>query len=161
MWGWDRKICPRTPFSITSLTGLPWTVCNVPDCICRRLILLPYFRGDWSWNNFYVNSPPFRWFKKGCCQFQTVVSWTDHPDMIITVVCLFVWLDSLRSIINISVIKGQVFLVWTNTKLGLMCLAPGHNAVTPVKLESGIPWSRVKNCTTEPLSSLYRCWLGS
>ena len=22
----------------------------------------PYFRGDWSWNNFYGHSPPFRWF---------------------------------------------------------------------------------------------------
>ena len=24
--------------------------------------LVPYFRGDWSWNNFYGHSPPFRWF---------------------------------------------------------------------------------------------------
>ena len=23
---------------------------------------VPYFRGDWSWNNFYAHSPPFRWF---------------------------------------------------------------------------------------------------
>ena len=23
---------------------------------------VPYFRGDWSWNNFYDHSPPFRWF---------------------------------------------------------------------------------------------------
>ena len=23
---------------------------------------VPYFRGDWSWNNFYSHSPPFRWF---------------------------------------------------------------------------------------------------
>ena len=23
---------------------------------------VPYFRGDWSWNNFYGRSPPFRWF---------------------------------------------------------------------------------------------------
>ena len=23
---------------------------------------VPYFRGDWSWNNFYGHSPPFRWF---------------------------------------------------------------------------------------------------
>ena len=27
---------------------------------------VPYFRGDWSWNNFYSHSPPFCWFKKGC-----------------------------------------------------------------------------------------------
>ena len=24
---------------------------------------LPYFRGDWSWNNFYSHSPPFHWLK--------------------------------------------------------------------------------------------------
>ena len=23
---------------------------------------VPYFRGDWSWNNFYGHFPPFRWF---------------------------------------------------------------------------------------------------
>ena len=35
---------------------------------------------------------------------------------------LFVWFDSLRPINNLSVIKGQVFLGWTSTKLGLMFL---------------------------------------
>ena len=25
---------------------------------------VPYFHGDWSWNNFYGHSPPFRWQKK-------------------------------------------------------------------------------------------------
>ena len=24
--------------------------------------MVPYFYGDWSWNNFYDHSPPFRWF---------------------------------------------------------------------------------------------------
>ena len=43
---------------------------------------------------------------------------------------LFVWFDSLRPINNLSVIKGHVFLGWTSTKLGLMCLAQGHNPVT-------------------------------
>ena len=45
---------------------------------------------------------------------------------------------------------GQVFLGCTSTKLGLMCLAQGHNAVTPVRLEPRAPWSRVKPSTTEP-----------
>ena len=35
---------------------------------------------------------------------------------------VFVWFDSLRSINNLSVIKGQVFVGWTSTKLGLMFL---------------------------------------
>ena len=32
---------------------------------------------------------------------------------------------------NLSVTSGRVFLGWTSTKLGLMCLAQEHNAVTP------------------------------
>ena len=35
-----------------------------------------------------------------------------------------------------------------------MCLAQGHNAVTPVKLKSAAPPFRVKHSTTEPLGSL-------
>ena len=50
--------------------------------------------------------------------------------------------------------KGRVFLGLTSTKLGLMCLAQGHNAVTPVMLEPAAPRSRVKHSTTEPLRSL-------
>ena len=37
--------------------------------------------------------------------------------------CLFVWFDSLRTINNLSVKQGPVFLGWTSTKLGYMCLA--------------------------------------
>ena len=61
---------------------------------------------------------------------------------------------SLRPINNLSFILGRVFLGWTSIKLGLMCLAQGHNAVTPVRLESAAPRSRVKHSTTEPLSSI-------
>ena len=64
-----------------------------------------------------------------------------------------IWCDSLRPINNLSVIKGWVFLGWTSTKLGLMCLAQGHNAVTPVRLEPAALRSRVKHSTTEPLCS--------
>ena len=35
---------------------------------------------------------------------------------------LFVWIDSLHPINNLSVIKGRVSLGWTSTKLGLMFL---------------------------------------
>ena len=34
-----------------------------------------------------------------------------------------------------------------------MCLAQGHNTVTPVKLEPAAPWSPVKHSTTELLRS--------
>ena len=65
------------------------------------------------------------------------------------------WFDTLRPINNLSVIKRRVFLGWTSTKLGIMCLAQGHNAVTPVRLKPVAPRSRVKHSTTEPLRSLH------
>ena len=34
-----------------------------------------------------------------------------------------------------------------------MCLAQGHNAVTPVRLNPAVPRSRVKHSTTQPLHS--------
>ena len=42
----------------------------------------------------------------------------------------------------------------TNTKLALVCLAQGHNAVTPVRLVHAAPRSQVKHSTTEPLCSI-------
>ena len=35
---------------------------------------------------------------------------------------------------NLSVMSGWVFLGWTSTKQGSMCLAQGHNTVTLVRL---------------------------
>ena len=64
---------------------------------------------------------------------------------------LFIWFDSLHPINNLSDIKGRVYLGWTSAKLGLMCLAQGHNAVMPVSLKPAAPRSRVKHSTTEPL----------
>ena len=55
--------------------------------------LVPYFCGDWSWNNFYGHSPPFRWIiqegllsvtSKSMCR-KSVVRWTDCPAMTIAV----------------------------------------------------------------------------
>ena len=37
-----------------------------------------------------------------------------------------------------------------------MCLAQGHNAVTPIRLEPAALRSRVKYSTTEPLRSLQK-----
>ena len=54
---------------------------------------------------------------------------------------------------NLSVMSGQVFLCGTSTKLGLMCLAQGHYAVMPVRLEPVALRSRVKHSTTESLCS--------
>ena len=45
-----------------------------------------------------------------------------------------------------------------------MCLAQGHNAVTPVRLEPATPRSQVKYSTTEPLRSqdgILLSWTGN
>ena len=67
--------------------------------------LVPYFHDDWSWNNFYIHSPPFPWIiqeqllsvtsKSKCtkywltacpsCPRKNVVSWTDRPAVTIVV----------------------------------------------------------------------------
>ena len=66
---------------------------------------VPFFRGDWSWNNFYGHTPPFRWvIQEGllsvtsesmCTKYwltacsslprKSVVRWTDRPAMTIAV----------------------------------------------------------------------------
>ena len=43
---------------------------------------------------------------------------------------------------------GLVFLGWTSTKLGLMCLAQGENTVSLVRLESAASRFQVKHSTT-------------
>ena len=71
----------------------------------------------------------------------------------------FVWFDSFRPIKTLSVFWGRGFLGWTSTKLWLMCLAQGHNTVTPARLKPSAPRSRVKHSTTEPQRSrvIYEC----
>ena len=73
------------------------------------------------------------------------------------VLLIFFYLILYAPVNNISVMLGRVFLGWTNTKQGLMCLAQGHNAVTPVRLEPTALRSRVKHSTSEPLRSLICC----
>ena len=68
---------------------------------------------------------------------------------------LFVWFDSLRPINNLSVTYGWIFLGWTSTELGLMCLAQWHKAVTPVRLKPVTPGLEssilsLSHCTSSP-----------
>ena len=65
-----------------------------------------------------------------------------------------IWFSTSQSTI-FSVMSGRVFLGWTSTKQGLMCLAQGHNTLTPVRLEPAILQSPVKHSTTKPLGSLF------
>ena len=54
---------------------------------------------------------------------------------------------------NFSVMSGMVFLGGTGTKQCLMCLAQGHNTVTPVRPKPSFHRSRAKHSTTESLRS--------
>ena len=57
---------------------------------------VPYTRGDWSWNNFYGHSPPFRWIIQ-----EGLLSVTSESMHEVLVNCLFklaqvkVWLGEL------------------------------------------------------------------
>ena len=46
--------------------------------------------------------------------------------------------------------------VITSTKQRIKCLAQGHNAVLPVRLETATPQSRIEHSTTEPPRSAAR-----
>ena len=74
-------------------------------------------------------------------------SFCDHiPD------AMFDWILYVR-VNNFSVMSRRVFLGWTSTKQGSMCLDQGHNAVTLARAEPAIPQSRVKHSVTESLRS--------
>ena len=75
----------------------------------------------------------------------------------------FIWFDSLRPINNLSVLKGQVFLGWTRTKLWLIFLLKdttqwrrwGSNP-RPLSLESStLPLS---HCAPKDQCTLYIMW---
>ena len=51
---------------------------------------------------------------------------------------------------NFSVMSGQIFLDWTSTKQGFMCLAQGHKAVMQVRLKHPTHWSSDVHSSTEP-----------
>ena len=48
---------------------------------------VPYFRGDWSWKNFYGHSPPFRWIIE-----EELLSVTSES------MCLKYWLTACSSL---------------------------------------------------------------
>ena len=103
-WSRHKTTGPCSP--VVNVSGYRY----VSDCRSRGRQFdpgpVPYFRGDWSWNNFYGHSPPFRWFHSRRvvvsykrkyvhkllvnhlfkpAQEKSVVKWTDHPAMTIAV----------------------------------------------------------------------------
>ena len=62
--------------------------------------------------------------------------------------CLFVWFDSLRLINNLSVKQGRVFIGWTSTKQGQMCLAQG-----PQRSDAGEARNRGPSVSSQALNN--------
>ena len=107
--------CILCTFAYSTMAGSRSAVGNVSgyrcvsNCRSRGRDFDPgpvqYFRGDWSWNNFFGHSPPFRWFiqeglfsvtsESMCTNYwltacsslsrKIVVMWTDRPAMTIAV----------------------------------------------------------------------------
>ena len=67
---------------------------------------------------------------------------------------IFIWFDSLRPINTLSVTQGWSSWVEPVLSKDKCVMLKDHNTMTPVRLESAAPWSRVKHSTSEPLRSL-------
>ena len=76
---------------------------------------------------------------KKCSKFLNIYSTVNNLSKVFSVCFCFFYLILYVSANKFSVMSGWVFLVWTSTKQGLMCLAQGHNAVTQVRLEPATP----------------------
>ena len=61
------------------------------------------------------------------CILKSVHLWVTHGKLVHfkLIKSIFVWFDSLHPINNLSVKQGRVFLGWTSTKIGWMCLPKG------------------------------------
>ena len=64
-WEWTLSFISLDAGPRSAVSNMSGYRC-VSDCRSRGREFdpgpVPYFRGDWSWNNFYGHSPPFRWF---------------------------------------------------------------------------------------------------
>ena len=177
------KSCVKRPLSKRPQIGFQYQLMlNVGHKYCRMLqgehsaILLTFMKHLFVIKIFVLSN--FEWlFYSGFTVHIFISNWTALLDWIrgrekimsesvcsdlgLTswrLCCLFVLFNSLRPINNLSVKQGRVFLGWTITKLGLMCLAQGHNAVTQVRLEPMTPRLQsieVELCYADHLHSIY------
>ena len=133
-------------------------------CFRARLFIYamssPTGKGLASWLSFVMSNcivvtfPLVSWVRCGAQLYRFLIF---AP--FLTLLCLFVWFDSLRPINNLSVIKGRVFLGWTSTKLGLMFLFKdtmqwrqwGSNRGPSVSSQALYHWA------TAPLLTLISC----
>ena len=136
----------HSKFFLQKMNVLKWIMVNFFKISNIFLSVLKYYNVDyWGWNsqNSCQNSKQGRPWSD--CFFRRTLVWV--------CTCLFDLILYI-AVNNFSTMSGRVFLGWTSYKQGLMCLAQGHNTVTPVMLEPAPPQPRVKHSTTEPLCSL-------
>ena len=113
----------------SKLTGLRSAVGNmsgyrcVSDCRSRgrefNLGPVQYFRGDWSWNNFYGHSPPFRWFNH-----EGLLSVTSES------MCTNYWLTACSSLPRKRVVR------WTDRLAMTIAVDLGRKATKPTNQQS-------------------------
>ena len=59
---WQKHNKTRAKRSVPGRVAQSVTCLATDACLTADPGPVPYFRGDWSWNDFYGHSPPFRWF---------------------------------------------------------------------------------------------------
>ena len=93
---WDKTECTGLRRAVGKVSG---NRCK-SDCRSRGREFdpgpVPYFRGDWLWNNFYGYSPPFRWIIQG------LLSVTSES------VCTKYWLNACSSMPRKKVWLGEL-----------------------------------------------------
>ena len=133
---------------------------------CKYVIFEPLASSQWLMfvATLHFSSKWLQWARLMAGWALTLVSWRLYSLVFhfsyatvmkldpLRIVC-FVWFDSLRTINNLLVKQGRVFLVEPVLSLDKCLLLKDHNAVTPVRLEPAAPRSSVKHSTTEPLRS--------
>ena len=85
----------------------------------------PYFRGDWSWNNFYGHSSIFRWFiQEGLLSVKSESMCTKY------------WLSLVQACLENSVVR------WTGRPVMTVAVDLGRKATNQTKInKQSRPWS--------------------
>ena len=91
------------------------------------------------------------------CRLLNMATGQIHPCWIATCVCFVCLILFFTSHQQSFSYKGTGLPGLNQYKARIIVLAPGHNTVTPVRLEPVAPRSRVKHSTTAPLHSLATC----
>ena len=160
---WYLNACARPRSTVSNVSDSRY----VSHCRSRVCELdpgsVPYFRGDWSWNNFYSHSTPFHCFKKGWCQLQAkvcarsfgyrlvklVVRRTDCPDMTISVV------SSIKTNPTILMNVRSTAECWEHSAILLTCIK--RLSVSKTNFWSSFGWPLKTYFTVVAFHAISKC----